>query len=63
MPYPCRGGKNSGASAENAIGHLQQITAKELYFGRSARVSDRQNPVFFKQVAILPTAMWQDIPD
>ena len=53
--------KNSEASAENS--HLQQITAKELYFGRCARVSDRQNPVFFKQGAILPTAMWQDIPD
>ena len=44
-------------------GHLQQIKAKKLHFGRCARVSDRQNSVFFKQGAILPSGVWQDIAD
>ena len=61
MSYPCRSGPNSGAFAEN--GYLQQITAKELHFGRCAKVSDRQNSVFFKQGAILPSGVWQDIAD
>ena len=44
-------------------GHLQQIKAKKLHFGRCARVSDRQNSVFFKQGAILLSGAWQDIAD
>ena len=61
MSYPCRSGTNSGTFAEK--GYLQQITAKELHFGRCAKVSDRQNSVFFKQGAILPSGVWQDIAD
>ena len=61
MSYPCRSGTNSGAFAEN--GYLQRITAKELHFGRCAKVSDRQNSVIFKQGTILPSGVWQDIAD